>query len=209
MTDAFGNDYGTPRVTHRRRPNRRLSADATDNTGDATSTALTPEFVGLAVAFGNTLLFIGYEVNGLVEITVYPRYRFSSDDRVHAYIGYLNVPFGARWEEILSQANAISEEAQRNYRTAVTHRANEMRLHGSRYETAYDSITGIFRECWHGFALRLEREQPVVKSNITFQGKAPGPVLVTWRGEPYTLQVYTTGSILLLKGDRRSTLAKS
>ena len=32
--------------------------------------------------------------DGLVEITVYPRYRFSSDDRVHGQLGYVRTPFG-------------------------------------------------------------------------------------------------------------------
>lgn len=175
-------------------------------TQNQASTALTEEFMGLAIAYGNTLLFIGYEVNSRVEIVVYPRYRFSSDDRVKGYLGYLWVQPGTPWEQILPDVDAIYEAAQENYKFAATQRASEMRAHGSRYETAYDSLTDIFRESWHGFALKLQRDGTVVKSGVSFTGNPPGPVLAEWRGTTYTVQVFPTGSILVLTGDQRSEL---
>ena len=81
-----------------------------------------------------------------------------------------------------------------------------MRAHGSRFETAYSAITDIFRESWHGFSLRLRREKKVEKDGVTFAGSPPGPVLAVWRGEPYTVQVFETGSILMVKGDQRKRL---
>jgi hypothetical protein len=158
------------------------------------------------MAYGNTLLFIGYEVNGLVEIAVYPRYRFSSDDRVQGHLGYVRVPYGTSWEEIIPQVDDLFDVAQTNYRTAATLRSNAMRTHGSRFETAYSAITDIFRESWHGFSLRLLREKKVEKDGVTFAGSPPGPVLAVWRGEPYTVQVFQTGSILMVKGDQRKRL---
>jgi hypothetical protein len=169
---------------------------------------LTPEFTGLAVTYANTLLFIGYEVSGLVEIAVYPRYRFSSDDRVQGHLGYVRVPYGTPWEDIIPRVDDLYDTAQTNYRTAVTLRSNSMQSHGSRFETAYSAITDIFRESWHGFSLRLNREKNVVKDGVTFSGNPPGPVLAVWRGEPYTVQVFTTGSILMVKGDQRKRLVE-
>jgi hypothetical protein len=172
---------------------------------DAVPAALTEDFLGLAVAYGNTLLFIGYEVNGLVEITVYPRYRFSSDDRVQGYLGYTRVPLGTPWEMILEKVDSIFEAAERNYRLAVTLRAGELRAHGSRYEAAYDAVTEVFRESWHGLALRLKREGKFDKDGVSFRGQPPGPVLADWRGRTYTLMVFPTGSILMLTGDKRTS----
>jgi len=191
-------EYSTTRRGHRYRPNRRPASTRQEEAG-----ALTPEFVGMAVAYGNTLLFIGYEVNGLVEITVYPRYRFSSDDRVQGHLGYVYAPFATSWEEILPQVDRVFEQAEENYRLAVTWRAGEMRAHGSRFESAYDAITEIFRECWHGFSLRLRREGSFEKNGVEFSGNAPGPVLAVWRGRPYTIVVFPSGSITMLNGDRR------
>ena len=189
-------------ASQRRRPSRRVPPS---NSG-AAATVLSEEMTGIAVAYANTLLFIGYEVNGLVEITIYPRYRFSSDDRVQGHLGYVRVPYGSGWEEILAQVDAVYEAAQNNYRAAVTLRAGELRAHGASYEAAYEAITDIFRESWHGFALRLRREGQVTKGDVTVEGKPPGPVLAAFAGEPYTLQVFPTGSILLLKGDQRKRL---
>ena len=59
---------------------------------------------------------------------------------------------------------------------------------------------------WHGFALKLQREGQVVKSGVCFTGKPPGPVLAEWRGKIYTVQVFPTGSILVLTGDQRPML---
>jgi hypothetical protein len=202
MADQYGNDYTSSETTRRRRPNRRL---ARSNEEPAEPTLLTEDFIGLALAYGNTLLFIGYEVNGLVEISVYPRYRFSSDDRVQGHLGYVCVPLGTSWEEIIPQVDDLFDIAQTNYRTAVTLRSNATRAHGSRFETAYSAITDIFRESWHGFSLRLRREDKVVKEGVTFSGSPPGPVLAVWRGEPYTVQVFTTGSICVVKGDQRKS----
>jgi hypothetical protein len=170
---------------------------------------MTEDFLGLAVAYGNTLLFIGYEVNGLVEITVYPRYRFSSDDRVQGHLGYVRVPMGTPWEAILSDVEAIDGEAQENYRQAVTLRSSEMRAHGAHYETAYEAITDIFRESWHGFALRLNREGNVAKDGVVFSGQPPGPVLAEWKGKTHTVQVFRTGSITMLMGDQRERLRRN
>src|SRR5207245_529743 len=64
----------------RNRPNRRVQGSQPVEAG-----ILSEQFSGLALAFGSTLLFVGYEVNGLVEIVIYPRYRFSSDDRVQGH----------------------------------------------------------------------------------------------------------------------------
>jgi hypothetical protein len=187
----------------RRRPRRRLAQPdgQIEDRG-----LLTEDFIGLTVAYGNTLLFIGFEVNGLTEIAVYPRYRFSSDDRVQGHLGYVRVPLGTPWPDILLQVDDLFDVAQTNYRTAVSLRANALRAHGSRFESAYDAITDVFRESWHGFSLRLSREQKVIKGPVTFSGNPPGPVLAEWRGEQYTVQVFPTGSILVVKGDQRNRL---
>jgi hypothetical protein len=190
----------TTKPPQRTRPRRRASASR----GEQALGVLTEEFEGAQAAYGNTLLFIGYEVEGLVEITVYPRYRFGSDDRVQGHLGYVRVPRGASWEEILPEIDAIYERAQRNYRVAATLRAAELRAHGSRYESAYEEIADAFRESWHGFALRLRREGEVVKGPVRFTGRPPAPVLATWRGDSFTVMVFSTGSILVLRGDRRS-----
>jgi hypothetical protein len=195
------NDYTRSTPTRRTRPNRRVAASQPE-----APPVLTEEFFGLAVAYGNTLLFIGYEVNGRVEIVVYPRYRFSSDDRVKGYLGYLWVPLGTPWDQILADVDGVYDTAQENYRTAATLRSTEMRAHGSRYESAYEAITDAFRESWHGFALKLQREGQATKSDVRFSGRPPGPVLAEWRGKPYTVQVFPTGSILVLTGDQRRRL---
>ncbi len=186
----------------RYRPSRRVSPTGEENN----SRVLTEEFLGMAVAYSNTLLFIGYEVNGLVEITVYPRYRFSSDDRVQGHLGYVRVPTGTPWEAILAAVDAVYDTAHNNYRIAATLRAAEVRTQGTRYEAAYEAIAELFRESWHGFALRLQRDHTVEKEGVKFEGVPPGPVLATWRGEKYTVRVFPTGSILVLKGDRRKSL---
>ena len=160
----------------------------------------------MAAAYGNTLLFIGFEVNGLVEITVYPRYRFSSDDRVQGHLGYVRIPYGTGWDEILEAADRLHDHAQTNYRIAVSTRAAETRSHGAAYDTAYESIAEAFRESWHGFALRLQRVGSTAREGIVFEGSPPEPVLATWRGQSYTVHVFETGSILIATGDRRKSL---
>ena len=160
----------------------------------------------MAAAFGNTLLFVGYEVDGLVEIVVYPRYRFSSDDRVQGYLGYLWVPLGTPWETVLEQVDAIYNKAQENYRLAVSLRMSEMRAHGSRFESAYDTICEVFRESWHGFSLKLRREGRATKGNIEFTGRPPEPVLAIFEGRTYTVHVFPSGSITMLNGDQRKRL---
>jgi hypothetical protein len=203
MADEYENDYTSSETVRRRRPSRRV---AQSSAGPTEPALLTEEFPGLSLAYGNTLLFVGYEVNGLVEITVYPRYRFSSDDRVQGHLGYVRVPFGTPWEEIIPQVDDLFDMAQTNYRTAVTLRSNSARAQGAGFEAAYSVITDIFRESWHGFSLRLRREDKVVKDGVTFSGKPPGPVLAVWRGESYTVQVFTTGSICMVRGDQRKRM---
>ena len=186
----------------RRRPARRV----TQNENDDKVEALTLDLAGVSAAYGNTLLFFGYEVEGLMEIVVYPRYRFSSDDRVQGNLGNLRVAVGTPWSLVLPQIDAIFEDAQRYYRRAVSLRSSELRAHGSRYDAAYDSIGGIFRESWHGFSLRLRREGRIDKEGVIFQGEPPDPVLVIYKRQTYTLHVSPTGSIALATGDRRTDL---
>jgi len=205
MAKPSENDYTSSPSSRRTRPRRRVTES---QGGLSEPQLLTQEFCGLALTYGNTLLFVGYEVNGLVEVAVYPRYRFSSDDRVQGHLGYVRVPFGTSWEEIIPQVDDLFDLAQTNYRTAVSLRSNAMQSHGSRFESAYSAITDIFRESWHGFSLKLRREDKVVKDGVTFTGEPPGPVLAVWRGEPYTVQVFTTGSILMVKGDQRKRLTE-
>lgn len=191
--------YTTSGPQRRHRPSRRIA----DPGAEARSSVLTEEFQGLAVAYGSTLLFIGYEVEGLVELTIYPRYRFSSDDRVQGHLGYVRVPLGASWQEILTEVEEVYAKAEENYRMAVNLRAREVRAHGARYESAYEAVTEAFRESWHGFALRLRREGAARKEGVSFEGEPPAPVLAQWGGKTYTVHVYPTGSILMLTGDRR------
>ena len=163
----------------------------------------------MAVAYGNTLLFIGYEVNGLIEVIIYPRYSFPSDDRVQGYVGYLWVVSGTPWESVLADVDAVFDRAQENYRVAATRRAAETRAHGARYESAYEAITEVFRESWHGIALRLQRQDQVVKEGVVFSGRPPGPVLAEWRGKTYTVMVFSTGSILMTMGDQRRNVSEA
>lgn len=195
--ETYSARYSPPK----RRPTKRISPAVEAETPNV----LTRDFEGVSAAYGGALLFVGYEVEGMLEIVVYPRYRFSSDDRVQGQLGTLWMPPGTSWDVVLAQVDALHEVAQENYRLAVTMRATEQRAHSARYEAAYDAITEVFRESWHGFALRLQREGRIVREGISFEGESPGPILVTWRGEVYTLVVFPTGSILLLNGDRRSS----
>lgn len=183
----------------RYRPSRRVVNDDESQPG-----LLTHEFQGVSAAYGEALLFLGYEVEGKIEVVVYPRYRFSSDDRVQGYLGYLWVEPGTHWETVLRHVDLIVEAAQNNYRTAVSLRSEEMHAQGSRFEAAYDAITEVFRESWHGFSLRLERYGEASRAGVTFTGSTPGPILARWRGETYTVLVFDTGSICMLSGDQRS-----
>jgi hypothetical protein len=187
----------------RRRPIRRVARGSSGGEVDA----LTKDLEGVAAAYAQTLLHIGFEVNGLIEIVVFPRYRFSSDDRVQGHLGNLQFQPGTRWSEILTQVDRVFDDAERLFRRAVITRATETRAHGARYEAAYSNITDLFRESWHGFALRLRREGRVTREGVVFEGEPPEPVLVTVGRETYTLHVSTTGSILLATGDRRASLA--
>lgn len=183
----------------RYRPGRRVAAQE----GSEQPALLTGEFQGVSAAYGDALLFIGYEVEGNIEVVVYPRYRFSSDDRVQGYLGYLWVEPGTPWEIIMRLVDGVLDAAQTNYRTAIALRSGELRAHGSKFEQAYDAVADIFRESWHGFALRLQRDEKIEKGGATFTGSPPGPVLVTWRGATYTLLVFETGSISMMTGDQR------
>lgn len=187
---------GGPR---RYRPTRRVVNDDESHPG-----LLTHDFQGVSAAYGDALLFLGYEVEGKIEVVVYPRYRFASDDRVQGYLGYLWVEPGTPWEIILRHVDLIVEAAQTNYRTAITLRSQEMHAQGRRFEAAYDAIGEVFRESWHGFSLRLERYGKATKEGVTFTGRPPGPILAKWRGETYTVLVFDTGSICMLSGDQRS-----
>ena len=198
MLTLSDEDYTAQSTGRRYRPSKRVATSQS-----AAPATLTEDFIGLAVAYGNTLLFIGYEVKGAVEIVIYPRYRFSSDDRVQGYLGYLWVPLGTSWERILADVERIHGEAQDNYRFAVGHRSSETRAHGSRFETAYDTVTEVFRESWHGFELRLGREGSFVKQGIKFSGSGEGPILAELQGKVYTVNVFPTGSITMVAGDRR------
>lgn len=199
-------DYPDEQAPMTRPRRHRPSGRVRDSEPEAKTSALTEEFLGVAAAYGNTLLFVGYEVEGFVEITVYPRYRFSSDDRVQGHLGYVYVPLGTDWGEILPQVDQVYDEAQRNYRVAVSLRATEQRSHGSRFDSAYEAITDAFRESWHGFSLRLRREGHAQKDGLEFKGKPPEPVLVSWRGESFTVHVFPTGSITMARGDKRQHL---
>lgn len=183
----------------RYRPSRRVPNDAQTDPG-----LLTHDFQGVSAAYGDALLFIGYEVEGRIEVVVYPRYRFPSDDRVQGYLGYLWVEAGTPWEILLGQVEVILEAAQTNYRAAVAIRAQELRAQGSRFEAAYDAIADVFRESWHGFSLRLQRDGEVTRGGVTFTGHPPGPIVAKWRGETYTVLVFETGSICMLTGDQRA-----
>ncbi|MDQ5822744.1 MAG: hypothetical protein M3441_00850 [Chloroflexota bacterium] len=185
--------------TRRYRPTRRVVSDDESQPG-----LLTHDFQGVSAAYGDALLFLGYEVEGKIEVVVYPRYRFASDDRVQGYLGYLWVEPGTPWEIILRHVDLIVEAAQTNYRTAVSLRSQELHAQGRRFEAAYDAITEVFRESWHGFALRLERNGEATKEGVAFSGRPPGPILAKWRGETYTVLVSDTGSICMLSGDQRS-----
>jgi hypothetical protein len=186
----------------RRRPARKVARSS----GAGQVDSLTADLEGVAAAYAQTLLYIGYEVNGLIEIVVFPRYRFSADDRVQGHLGNLRFPTGTPWNQILPEVDGVFDEAERFYRRAVTTRATETRAHGARYEAAYGNITDLFRESWHGFALRLRREGRVTREGVLFEGDPPGPVMVRLGRETYTLHVSTTGSILLATGDRRANL---
>lgn len=211
MSKEYEDDYTSSEPVRRSRPRRRTPKqpgdDGSPQSGGIPS-ALTADFIGLTVQYANSLLFIGYEVEGLVEITVYPRYRFSSDDRVQGHLGYVRVPLGTSWADILPQVDDVQDRAQANYRNAITLRSNAMQANGARFEAAYQTITDLFRESWHGFSLKLRRDGEVVKGKVTFQGTPPGPILATLRGEDYTVQVYPTGSITMVKGDQRERLTE-
>ena len=191
--------YSQSGAARRYRPSRRVSTEV-----DADPGLLTHDFQGVSAAYSDALLFIGYEVEGKIEVVVYPRYRFPSDDRVQGYLGYLWVEPGTPWPVVLQHVDAILEAGQTNYRTAVTLRSMEMRAQGQRFESAYNAIADVFRESWHGFGLRLQRYGKVTKEGIRFEGKPPGPVLVKYRGETYTVLVFESGSITMLSGDQRS-----
>ena len=203
-----GDDIGTAADNSVRAPRRRPSRRIASVEG-AEPAVITSDFQGVAAAYGNSLLFVGYEVDGLIEVVVYPRYRFSSDDRVQGHLGYVHAPPGTPWVDLLQRVDEVYDAAQSNYRMAVTLRAAEQRTHGARYDTAYETITDIFRESWHGFALRLGREGKVEKEAVIFIGSRRGPVLVKWRGDEYTLMVFPTGSITLVKGDRQALFRES
>jgi hypothetical protein len=180
---------------------------------DLENDILTDELEGAVAQYDETLLFIGFNLgDGQIQFTVYPGYRFPADDRVHGHIGIFDVPLGTRWAEILARVDAVSEEANRNYRRCVAMRQGRGRSGGrqsaSLNDHGPDHIAEQFRESWAASRLRLAHEGEVQRRDVTFSGPPDAPFLATWQGRPYTVRVYPTGSALVLPDDRRAELRR-
>src|SRR5437763_13709708 len=76
----------------------RPSGRVAQGSDPAVPDALSAEMEGVAAAYGDTLLFIGFQVNGLIEVVVYPRCRFGADDRVQGRLGTLWIEPGTPWQ---------------------------------------------------------------------------------------------------------------
>src|SRR5689334_9774471 len=173
---------------------------------------LTADFAGAVAQYGDTMLFVGFDLgDGRLQITVYPGYRFPSDDRVHGHIGIFDAALDTPWRDILEQVDAIGEEAVRNYRRCANLRSGRRRGGGSRepaYDHGTDHVADLFRESWAAIKLRLAREGEVRRSDVVFSGAPDHPFLATWQDRPYTVRVYRTGSALVLPGDQRAEVAR-
>lgn len=178
---------------------------------------LTTELEGAVAQYDDSLLFIGFDLDGeQVQIMVYPNYRFPGDDRVHGQIGILDVPWGTRWSAILQQVDAVAAQAMRNYRRCAAMRAAGGRgraggrstASAGAYDRGPDHIGEQFRESWAAISLRLAREGCVVRGDVTFTGDPHAPFLATWHDQPYTVRVYNTGSVLVVPGDQRADLLR-
>jgi len=170
---------------------------------------LTVDLAGAAAQYGDTLLFIGFDLgDGMLQITVYPGYRFPADDRVHGHIGIFDAPIGAAWPEILAQVDAIEREAQRNYQRCLRYRSDGSGRYSGRGsgDRGVDQVAEAIRESWAGFSLRLAREGEVTRRGVLFRGDPSRAFLAEWRGRPYTVRVYDTGSMVVVPGDRTAEM---
>ncbi len=177
----------------------------------AVDETLTADFSGATAQYGDTILFIGFDFgDASFQITVYPGYRFSGDDRVHGHIGIFDAQIGTPWTEILARVDEIEQEAQSNYQRCV-----QLRMGGSerRYsargglnDTGTDHVADAFRESWAGFSLRLAREGCVTRGGVSFEGDPRRAFLARWRDRTYTVRVYDTGSLLVVPGDRTAEI---
>ncbi len=170
---------------------------------------LTAELAGAVAQYGDTLLFLGFDLgDGQLQITVYPGYRFPSDDRVHGHIGIFDVPLGTPWPEILARVDAIEHDAMANSERCARLRAGAGRraysARGESLDRGADHIADSFRESWAAFSLKLARDGTVTRGDIRFEGDPDCAFLATWRDRPYTVRVYDSGSLLVLPGDRRA-----
>jgi len=170
---------------------------------------LTAEFAGVVAQYGDTMLFIGFDLgDGQFQITVYPSYRLSGDDRVHGHIGIFDVPLGTPWTAIMEQVDAIEEEAQRNYQLCAQFRRQD---DGGPYRRAssdrgVEQVSSAFRESWAGFALKLAREHDVTRGGVRFRGDPARAFLAEWRDRTYTVRVYDSGSMLVIPGDHTASI---
>ncbi|MDQ2806182.1 MAG: hypothetical protein M3Z04_04570 [Chloroflexota bacterium] len=173
---------------------------------DVANECLSADFAGAAAQYGDTLLFIGFDLgDGQFQITVYPGYRFPSDDRVHGHIGIFDVPIGTAWPEILRRVDRIEANAQRNYQRCVQFRSGGRSRSGGRgSDQGADHVAETFRESWAGFRLKLAREGRVTRGDVDFEGDPKRAFLARWNAREYTVRVYDSGSMLVLPGDRRS-----
>jgi hypothetical protein len=175
---------------------------------------LTADMEGVVAQYDDTLLFLGFNLgDNQLQVTVYPGYRFPGDDRVHGHIGIFDVPLGTRWSEILERVDRVGEEAVRNSRRCASLRSAQNHPRGgSRTTTGYDRgpehIAEKFRESWAAISQRLAREGCEQRADVTLTGNPDSPFLATWDGNPYTVRVYDTGSVLVVPGDRRSEIER-
>jgi hypothetical protein len=169
---------------------------------------LTLDLAGAAAQYGDTLLFIGFNLgDGQIQITVYPGYRFPADDRVHGHIGIFDVPLGTPWVEILKRVDRIEADAQRNYRRCLQLRQNGGRggySARSGGDAGVDHVSDSFRESWAGLRVRLRKLGAVQRGDVRFEGDPARAFLAHWGDRDYTVRVYSSGSMVVVPGDRRS-----
>jgi hypothetical protein len=166
---------------------------------------LTADFSGAVAQYGDTLLFVGFDLGDRqFQITVYPGYRFPADDRVHGHIGIFDVSIGTPWSEVLARVDAVEREAVTNYERCTRLRAAFGRSRGSSRgggDNGADHVADAFRESWAGFSLKLAREGRVTRGDVLFEGDPQRAFLARWRDRAYTVRVYDSGSMLVLPGD--------